>query len=92
MQREDILHLASLARIELSEEEIQRFPDEIGEIVDFVSKVQELATGDEVVRDMRNYNSFRDDVVHSSDDRDRIIDGFPERDGDYLQVPKIISN
>jgi aspartyl-tRNA(Asn)/glutamyl-tRNA(Gln) amidotransferase subunit C len=92
MQREDILHLASLARLELSEEEISRFPAEIEEIVNFVSQVQGFSVKDEVIRDMRNHNSFRDDLAHTSDSRDAIIAGFPEKEGDYLDVPKIISN
>ena len=92
MQREDILHLASLARIELSAEEIDRFPGEIEEILEFVGQVQELSAGDEVVRDMRNSNTFREDAAQASDSRDAIVEGFPQSEDEYLKVPKILNN
>jgi aspartyl-tRNA(Asn)/glutamyl-tRNA(Gln) amidotransferase subunit C len=92
MDTQDILHLAQLARLDLTEEEIERFPGEIAEILEFVSQVQEYAIDDEIVRDMRNHNSFRDDVVRPSSSREDIIDRFPQAKDGYLEVPKIISN
>jgi len=44
--REDVLHVARLARLELSDAEVERFQEQLSAILDAVSKVQELDLSD----------------------------------------------
>jgi len=94
MNKDDILHLASLARLELTEKEIESFPKQFDDILTFVDQVKQYDVPDEVIRDMQNYNSFRaDDVTHTAgESRDEIMAGMPQVTDDQLQVKKVLSN
>lgn len=94
MNTDEIKHLASLSRLELTDEEIATFPGQFEAILGFVDQIKDIEVADGVVRDMQNYNSFRDDeqTHESGEHRDEIIDAFPARDGDYLKVSKVLPN
>jgi len=94
MNTDDIVHLASLSRLELTEEEIAAFPAQIEAIIGFVDQVKDAEVGEEVVRDMQNYNSFREDGFANTngESREEIIDAFPKRSGDHLAVSKVLPN
>lgn len=93
MNTDDILHLATLARLELSEEEIQSFPGQFDEILDFVSQIMDAELDEGVVRDMQNYNTLREDHALEQDPaRDAIVAAFPKSQDDQLEVSKILPN
>lgn len=94
MNKDDIVHLAGLSRLELTEEEIAAFPAQFEAILGFVDQVKDADISDEVVRDMQNYNSFREDEFASvsGESREEIIDAFPNRSGDHLVVSKVLPN
>lgn len=89
---EQVAHLASLARIDLSSAEIDRLTIELGEIVDSVAKVAEVATPDvpATSHPMPLTNVFRDDVVVPSLSVDQALSGAPDRAGDKFRVPAIL--
>ena len=89
---EQVAHLASLARIDLSSAEIDRLTIELGEIVDSVAKVAEVATPDvpATSHPMPLTNVFRDDVVVPSLSVDEALSGAPDRAGDKFRVPAIL--
>lgn len=94
MTREEIEHLANLARIKLTEEEIERFIPELSAVLDYVSTVQTLtagATDTEPVLGAR-YNVVRTDKVTNEVDshsRDLLAE-MPQTEGRYLVVKKIL--
>lgn len=93
MNTDDITHLASLSRLELSDEELASFPAQFESILAFVDQVKEAPVDEGVVRDMQNYNSFREDnAIDQHESRDAIIDAFPNREEDLLQVSKVLPN
>ena len=63
ISKEEVKHIAKLARIEFSEDEINRFTEQLSTILNYVSKLDELNTEDIVptshVIDLKN--CFRDD-------------------------------
>lgn len=89
---EQVAHLASLARIDLSSAEIDRLTTELGQIVDSVAKVAEVATPDvpATSHPMPLTNVFRDDVVVPSLSVDQALSGAPDRAGDKFRVPAIL--
>ena len=89
---EQVAHLANLARIELSSAEIDRLTIELGQIVDSVAKVAEVATPDvpATSHPMPLTNVFRDDVVVPSLTVDQALSGAPDRAGDKFRVPAIL--
>jgi aspartyl-tRNA(Asn)/glutamyl-tRNA(Gln) amidotransferase subunit C len=95
MTTDEVKHLAKLARIELTPEEVAAFTLEMSAILAYVGKVQELV-GDEVdavptVGD--RYNIFRQDVVTNAADAytGDILAEMPETQGRYLAVKKILA-
>lgn len=89
---EQVAHLASLARIDLSPEEIASLTNDLGQIVESVKKVQEVATPDvpATSHPLPLTNVFRDDVVVPSLTVEQALSGAPDRDGDKFRVPPIL--
>jgi len=87
-----VAHLANLARIALTEEEIEKLTGELGAIVDSVAKVSEVATPDVVATShpIRLVNVFRDDVPGETLTTAQALAGAPEHDGSRFQVSAIL--
>lgn len=94
MKREDVAHLATLARIELSEAELERLEGELSSIVSYVSTVTDIA-GDDAESGPYlgpRVNVFRtDEVLHEPDQyTEALLAELPDRDGRYMKVKKIL--
>jgi len=93
LSENDVLHLATLSRLSLSEQEKKVFPDQLDSILDFVKTVNEADVSETIVRDMNNLNTMREDVVTSEnnvEERSAVIEGMPQEKENYLSVPKIL--
>jgi aspartyl-tRNA(Asn)/glutamyl-tRNA(Gln) amidotransferase subunit C len=89
---EQVAHLANLARIDLSPEEIETLTADLVQIVDSVATVSQVATPDvpATSHPMPLTNVFREDVVRASLTVEQALSGAPERDGDKFRVPAIL--
>ena len=87
--REEVLHVARLARLELTEEEVERFAGQLSAILDAVSKVSELDLSDvpPTSHPLAVVNVFRPDEPRASLPLDDVFANAPERDADYFRVP-----
>jgi len=94
MKREDIEHLASLARIRLTEDEMKSLPEELSSIVDYVSVVSDIAADDADKKPQvgARFNVFRKDETTNKPNEftDDIIAEMPSSEGRYLSVKKIL--
>lgn len=93
MTKEEILHLAELARIDLEEEEGAILAGNITQILEYVSTIQSIA-GDELEKELTpRYNVFREDVATDAPGKytDAILAQAPKRHGQYVEVKKILS-
>ncbi|HEY5223293.1 MAG TPA: Asp-tRNA(Asn)/Glu-tRNA(Gln) amidotransferase subunit GatC [Microbacteriaceae bacterium] len=89
---DQVRHLANLARIDLSEDEIASLTEELGQIVEAVATVSAVA-GDSVPatsHPMPLANVFREDVVVPSLTVEQALSGAPDRDGDKFRVAPIL--
>lgn len=87
---ETIEYVGILAKLELSDEEKEQAKKDMGSMLDYIDKLNELNT--EGVEPMSHVfpvnNVFREDIVTNGDDRDRILSNAPEeKDGTFV-VPK----
>lgn len=93
---ETILQIARLARLHLSDEEIEQYRSQLGAILEYVAKLQELNTGDvpEFQHAASAVNIFREDRVKSCAEevRQRAIKNFTHRSGDLLKVQAVFDN
>lgn len=92
LSREDVRHVATLARLDFSEEEEEQMAEEMSRILDYVEKLDELDTSG--VSPMSHVldvtNVFRDDEIEARIDQEQALEPAPETDGDYFQVPPVI--
>lgn len=91
LSREEILRLADLSRLSLSEEEIQRMSDTIDPVLTYVSRLSEVDTSGIPETEGDAVNQLRVDIAQGSADGERlaILANFPDRMGDALRVPGV---
>jgi aspartyl-tRNA(Asn)/glutamyl-tRNA(Gln) amidotransferase subunit C len=89
ISREDVLHVAALAQLELAEDEIARLTEELNAILAAVGKVSELDLSDvpPTSHPLAVVNVFRPDEPLPSLVLDDVFANAPERDGDAFRVP-----
>ena len=87
--RDDVLHVAALARLELTDDEIGRLGTQLSDILEAVGKVSELDLADvpATSHPLAVVNVFRPDVPRPSLPLEDVFANAPERDGDYFRVP-----
>lgn len=89
---EQVAHLANLARIALTDDEIEHLTTELGQIMQAVEKVSEVATPDvpSTSHPIPMQNIFRDDVVAETLSAEQALAGAPEADGSRFVVSAIL--
>jgi len=87
--RHDVLHVAALARLDLTEDEIARLELQLNDILEAVGKVSELDLSDvpPTSHPLDVVNMFRADEPRPSLPLDDVFANAPERDGDLFRVP-----
>ena len=85
----DIAHVARLARLALTDDELEGYRSQLGIILEHAARVQELDTADlEPTSHPLNLASrFRPDVIEPSLDREEVLGQVPEVKGGYIVVP-----
>jgi aspartyl-tRNA(Asn)/glutamyl-tRNA(Gln) amidotransferase subunit C len=92
ISRADVVHVATLARLELSEEELDRYVDQLGAVLDHAADVAALDTSGvpPTAHPLPMQNVLREDVVGPSLDRDEVLREAPDSDGVRFRVPRIL--
>ena len=87
--REEVLHVAKLARLELTDEEVERLTGELGAILDAVSKVAELDLADvpPTSHPLALVNVWDADEPRESLGLDEVFANAPQREDDLFRVP-----
>jgi aspartyl-tRNA(Asn)/glutamyl-tRNA(Gln) amidotransferase subunit C len=87
--RDEVLHVARLARLELSEEEIERFREQLSAILEAVGKVQELdlAGVEPTSHPLALANVWAEDEPRPSLPVDEALANAPDREGQFFRVP-----
>lgn len=94
INKEEVKHIAHLARLGLLENELEKFQGELSAILDFVEKLQKVdVSGVEPMAQATDAkNIFRKDQAKKSraDFRRVFLKNLPKREGDYIKVPPIL--
>ncbi len=94
LTREEVAKVAHLARLKLSDQELDTFTSQLGQVLEYVDVLNEIDT--ENVEPMAHAievsNVFREDEVCSSLSRDAALQNAPLSDGKYYLVPQILEN
>lgn len=85
----DIAHVARLARLELTEAELETYKTQLGAILEHAARVQSLEGEAHVesAHPLGLVNVFRDDQVTPSLDRDEVLTQAPVAEDGYFVVP-----
>ena len=87
--REEVLHVAKLARLELGDDEVERLTEQLGAILEAVSKVSELDLSDvpPTSHPLELVNAWAPDEPRPSLPLDEVFANAPAREGDLFKVP-----
>ena len=90
--REEVLHVAKLARLDLTDDEVERLTQQLGAILEAVSKVSELDLSDvpPTSHPLALVNGWGEDEPHESLSLDDAFANAPRREGDLFRVPPTV--
>lgn len=88
---QDVEHVAKLARLELSEEEKQKFTKQLGDILKYVEQMNEVdTTGVKPMAHAFDFvNVMREDEVAHEQTKEELMKNAPEEENGFFRVPKI---
>jgi aspartyl-tRNA(Asn)/glutamyl-tRNA(Gln) amidotransferase subunit C len=95
LSKEEVTHLAELARLKLDDEQIDKMTTDVGSILEYVEGIQRVdVEGVEPFAMPAKAQGFRTDEAFDCDDltRDLILENFPGRAGDLLAAPGVFVN
>ncbi len=94
ISREEVYHVAKLARLTLSESEAEDYQKDLNSILTYVESIGELETDD--VTPMSHVleikNVWREDISTEKKEADPLLANAPMREKDYFKVPKILED
>jgi len=94
IDKAEVRKVAKLARLELSEAEVEEFASQLSAILDYVEKMNELDTTsvEPLAHCLPISNVFREDTARESLGTERTLANAPQRDGEFFKVPKILDD
>ena len=89
---EELSHVANLARLQLSPEEVEAMARQLDDILTYVAKLNELDTEGvtPTTHAISIVNAFREDEVKPSLDREKTLANGPQQNGESFVVPRVI--
>ncbi len=92
ISRETVEHVARLARLGLSEEELDQMQAQLSHILETIEQLREVDTSrvDPTASVIALENVMRDDVARRPLAREAALANAPQRDGAFLRVPTIL--
>ena len=90
---EGIIHIAKLARLKITDDELNEYKKNLQEIVDFADTINSVNTDDvgEMISVNENYNVFRKDEIRPSFQREELLKNAPSQDEGMFRIPKVIN-
>ena len=93
ISKEEIIHIAKLASLNLSDEEIAKYANDMTDILEFAEIVNNLDTDNikETVGINGEYNVFRKDEIKQSVSKEELLKNAPSQDEGMFRIPKVIN-
>lgn len=91
---QDVLKVAKLSRLEISDSEVELFTSQLEKILGYVAQLEKVDTSniEPTTRAVEVINVMREDTVITTNVREDLLDQAPQREGDFYRVPKILSD
>jgi aspartyl-tRNA(Asn)/glutamyl-tRNA(Gln) amidotransferase subunit C len=94
LERKDVEHVARLARLELSEQELELYTRQLGDILGYVEQLREVDVEgvEPLAHGAHGENVFRADEARDSLEREKALGAAPDTDGWHFRVPRVIDS
>jgi len=95
LTKKDILHLAKMMKLNLSEGEVEKFRGEMSSILDFIKELEEvdISKATEVGQVTGEENNWRKDTINKLDsDPETLLKAAPDRKDDFIKVPQVFKD
>lgn len=91
ISKEEVKHVAKLARLELTEEEVNKYSQQLGSILEYVEQMNEIDTNgiEPMPHAIPVYNVMREDVVKYEQTKEEMMANAPFEEDGFFRVPKI---
>ena len=91
ISKEEIKHIADLSMLNLSDKEIDKYTENMKEIVEFANTINSLDTEGitESAFALDSYNVFRKDEIKESFDRELLLSNAPSSNGEAYSLPSM---
>jgi len=92
LSREDVLHIALLARLGLTEDEVDKFREQLSHILEAFEILQQVDTAGvpPTAQSIPLQNVMREDAVAPSLPQDEVLANAPRREGEFLRVRAVL--
>lgn len=92
LTREEVRHVATLARLRLTQDEEERLTDQLENILQYMEKLDQLDTSrvEPFTHAVDVVNAFRQDKVTNHPNAEALLANAPDKEQTFFKVPKII--
>ena len=92
LSREEVLNIARLARVDLTDAEIDKMCEQLSDILENFEVLQQVATDDvpPTAQSIALQNVFRDDTFAPSLPPDEVLANAPRREGDLFRIRAVL--
>ncbi len=92
ISEDDVRQVAKLSRLRLSDDEVAHFTGQLGAVLDYVAKLEELDIEgvSPMAHPMEMFNVLRDDAEAPGISVDEALKNAPDRDDPFFKVPKVL--
>ncbi|MCK5520858.1 MAG: Asp-tRNA(Asn)/Glu-tRNA(Gln) amidotransferase subunit GatC [Candidatus Marinimicrobia bacterium] len=94
ISKKDVEHIAELAKLKLSESEIERYSGQLGDILDYIEQINELDLGNvEPLNSVLDaVNISEEDIIQKTLSREDVMSNNPAGGKKYFTVPRVIGS
>lgn len=92
ISREEILHIANLADLEISEEDIEKYASNLQDILEFANVVNNAPVDnlDITIGANEKKNVFRKDEIKVFEDNEALLQNAPSKEQNMFKIPKVL--
>ncbi len=93
VSKEEILHIANLARLEIKDDEVEKYLKNLDEILNFAETINSAPTEnlDITIGANEAKNVFRKDEIKVFEDNKALLQNAPSKEDNMFKIPKVIN-
>lgn len=91
MTNEQVIHIAKLARLNVNENEIEKYKQQLNDIFTEIKKIEEVEIDENImISPSDNKNNYSDDVIEQHISKSDALKNAKRTRSDYITVPKVL--